>query len=410
MSFFEENQNIFFVGIGGIGMSGLARLCKAKGSAVSGSDASESSTTNELEDEEIEVLIGHGFDNVPEDTELLVYSGAVPEDNPELVFAKENGIPMMTYFEALGEITRDYHLVAISGTHGKTTTTAMLALILETAGMDPTVIVGSKLKEFGGKNVKVGESDLFILEACEYKRNFLSLHPDLLGITNIDLDHLDYFKDKADYDSAFCEFAGQSQEVVWPEDTGDYEGEMGIPGEHNLMNAGLAAHLARRLGAPEDSIATALASYNGAWRRFELKGETMEGALVYDDYAHHPAEIVATLEAAREKYPEERIVVVFQPHQYSRTNALIDDFAQAFENADEVIIPNIYEARDSAEDKESVSVATLVDAISSYHDDVKDGEGLEQTAEYLSDTIQDGDVVFLMGAGDVGKIAEMLLR
>jgi UDP-N-acetylmuramate--alanine ligase len=285
----------------------------------------------------------------------------------------------------------------------------MLGLMLIEAGYDPTVLIGSKLKEFGNRNVHVGQSDLFVLEACEYRRNFMSLHPDLLGITNIELDHLDYFKNQDDYEQAFEDLAAQSNEVLWPDEHAEYEGELGLPGQHNLMNAGLAAQMARRLGVSEDVIASVLKRYQGAWRRFEYKGETPEGAVIYDDYAHHPSEIQATLEGAREKYPEARIVAVFQPHQYSRTAALLDAFAESFENADEVIIPNIYEARDSEADKRAVSVETLVEAILHHHDNVRAGEGLEATAEYLADTISSGDLVLVMGAGDVGKIIGKLL-
>lgn len=409
MSFFEENQQIFFVGIGGIGVSGLARLCKAKGLQVLGSDINESSTLKELSNEGIKVFVGHNAKNIPEDTELVVYSEAASPNNPEILYAKENGIPTVSYFEALGQVTRDYRLIAVAGTHGKTTTTAMLSLILQEAGLDPTVIVGSKLKEFGNKNVRVGDSDLFVLESCEYRRSFLNLHPDLLGITNIDIDHLDYFKDKTDYDLAFDQLAGQSREVVWPDEFSEYEGELGVPGEHNLLNAGLAAILARKLGAPEASISKALKNYHGAWRRFEFKGEMVEGALIYDDYAHHPVEIMSTLQGAREKFPDNRLIVVFQPHQYSRTKALLDEFADAFSDADQVIIPNIYEARDTEEDKKAVSVDILVEAILKYHDDVRNGESLEKTAEYLHETVSDDDVVLLMGAGDVSRLSEMLL-
>lgn len=408
MEIFEDTNKFFFVGIGGIGMSGLARLFKAKGKHVEGSDAHASSTTQELEDEGIRFHVGHAAANLPEDTETLIYSEAVPKNNPERQQAQEWGIKEMSYFEALGEATRNYHLIAIAGSHGKTTTTAMLGLILERAGKDPTVIVGSKLKEFGNRNVRVGGSDLFVVEACEYRRNFMSLKPDLLGITNIELDHLDYFKGQEDYEKAFRDFAAQSQEVLWPEDVSEYEGELSIPGEHNLMNAGMAAALARRLGVQEPFIASALQDYKGAWRRFEFKGSSLYGALIYDDYAHHPTEIRATLAGAREQFPDSRIVAVFQPHQYSRTVALLDDFASAFEDADEVIIPNIYEARDTAEDKAAVSTDTLVEAISEYHDDVKNGHGLEETAAYLAETTEEGDVVLVMGAGDVNGVISKL--
>jgi len=408
MSFFEDSSKVYFIGIGGIGMSGLARLFAAQGKAVSGSDAHDSSTIEELRAEGIFVYLEHDADQVPDDAGLVVYSEAIPEDNEELVTAMDLGIPTMTYFEALGKVTDAYHLVAVAGTHGKTTTTAMLALILERAGLDPTVIVGSKLKEFGNRNVRVGTGEIFVVEACEYRRNFLSLNPQLLGITNIELDHVDYFKSQEDYELAFQELADQSEEVFWPDDVSEYEGEVGVPGQHNLMNAGMAATLARRLGVAEPVIAEVLKEYEGAWRRFEFRG-TACGAMIYDDYAHHPSEIMATLEGAREKHPDARIVAVFQPHQYSRTAALLDAFADSFQDADEVVVPNIYEARDTDEDKHAVSAEDLVDAISDYHDSVHFGDGLDNTAEYLLDTIQDGDLVLFMGAGDVNSIIPRIL-
>ena len=409
MENFKDANKFFFIGIGGIGMSGLARLLQAKGKEVSGSDSSHSSTIDELEEEGFGISIGHAAHHLDEDTECVIYSEAIPETNRELQKARELEIPTLTYFEALGEVSKDYHVVAVAGSHGKTTTTAMLALILEAAGKDPTVIVGSKLKEFGNKNVRVGESDLFVVEACEYRRNFMSLKPDLLGITNIELDHLDYFKDQNDYENAFNQIAAQSKEVLWPEDTSEFEGEVGVPGDHNLRNAGLAAAMARRLGASEFDIAEALAAYQGAWRRFEFKGTSLYGAKIYDDYAHHPSEIQATLAGAREKFPEERIVAVFQPHQYSRTRALFDEFVGSFEDADEVIIPNIYAARDTEEDKRSTPAEELAEAIAEIHDNAHCEAGLENTASYLEDSLEEGDVLIVMGAGDVNSIIPKLL-
>ena len=409
MEFLKDASKAFFVGIGGIGMSGLARLLKAKGIAVSGSDSTASSITEELRGEGISVSIGHAMENLPEDADLVVYSEAIPEENIELQEAKSREIPSLTYFQALGEMTANYKVVAVAGTHGKTTTAAMLGLILIEAGLDPTVLIGSKLKEFGNRNVHSGEGDLFVVEACEYRRNFMSLKPDLLGITNIEIDHVDFFKSQKEYERAFQDLAAQSEAVVWPDEVAEYEGELAVPGEHNQMNAGMAALLARRLGVSEGIIAQTLAEYKGAWRRFEYKGETPEGAVIYDDYAHHPSEIQATLAGAREKYPDARIVAVFQAHQYSRTAALLNAFAESFEDADEVIIPNIYEARDTEEDKHAVSAQRLVEAISAHHDCVRFGDGLEKTAQYLAETVTEGDLVLVMGAGDVGKIVEMIL-
>ena len=209
---------------------------------------------------------------------------------------------------------------------------------------------------------------------------------------------------------AFEDLSAQSEDVIWPDEVAEYEGEMGLPGAHNLMNAGLAAQIARRIGVSEDTIADTLKEYKGAWRRFEFKGPTVEGALIYDDYAHHPSEIQATLEGAREKYPEARIVAVVQPHQYSRTAALLDGFAESFENADEVIIPNIYEARDHSRDKESVSAESLVKELQKGGVKARFGEGLSKTAEFIKEHSDEFDVVITMGAGDVDTIADAISK
>lgn len=383
-------------------MSALARFFKAKGFEVLGSDANASALSDELQAEGIDVKIGHG--ELPKDVDLVIYSEAIPLDNLELERARDLEISSMTYFEALGKVSESFHLVAIAGTHGKSTTTSMLGLILTAAGFDPTVIVGTKVKEFGGKNIRVGDSDLMLVEACEYRRNFLHLKPDLLGILNVEMDHLDYFKSYEDYEKAFHQLADQSKEVVWPDDVSEYEGELTVPGEHNLLNAAMAANLARKLQVPELVIAKALKEFNGVWRRFEYCG-TSCGALVYDDYAHHPSEIMATLQAAREKHPEARIVAVFQPHQYSRTAALFDDFAESFEDADEVIIADIYEARDTAEVKAAVSAEKLAEAIP----EAQHISGMEKIAHYLLDTLNEGDMVLVMGAGNITNLVPMIL-
>lgn len=408
MEFFKDAQKVFFIGIGGIGMSALARLFRAHGKEVLGSDSTEDTLTLELKAEGVQVLIGHNEANLPRDVDLVIHTEAIPLGNPELELAHSWGVPTMTYFQALGYAADSYRLVAIAGSHGKTTTVAMLSLILIEAGYDPTVVIGSKLQEFGNSNLRVGSSDIMVVEACEYRRNFLHLKPDLLGILNIDLDHVDFFDGWDDYEAAFEELAEQSDEVVWPDEYSEYDGELSVPGWHNLMNAGMAAALARRLGVDEDVIANALFNFAGTWRRFEYKG-TLNGALVYDDYAHHPTEIIATLEAAREKHPEARLVAVFQPHQYSRTAGLMDGFAQAFEEADEVIIPNIYEVRDQDSDKEAGSAEKLVAEISKYHDNVRFGDGFDKTANYLRDSVGPGDLVLVMGAGDVTHMVPMIL-
>jgi UDP-N-acetylmuramate--alanine ligase len=404
MGILKGVQRIHFVGIGGIGASGLARLLFMQGKDVSGSDLTATELTRDLSLEGIEVKIGHLA--LPE-VDILIYSEAVPGNDPQRLEAKERGIPEMNYFEALGEFVEDYRVIAVAGTHGKTTTATMLALILIAADYDPTVLVGTKVKELEGKNMRMGASDFFLVEACEYRRDFLTLSPALLGVTNMEFDHMDYFKDYADYHSAFEELSEQCEEVIWPDDYSEFEGDLKVPGNHNLMNAGLAAHMARRLGVPEGIISSTLEEFTGTWRRFEYKGE-LNGAIIIDDYAHHPTEIRATIQAAEEEYPERRIVAVFQPHQFSRTIALIDEFAASFEGASEVIIPNIYAVRDSEADKNALTAKGFVETISKHHMNAKFIDGLEATAAYLKESLSEDDVLLVMGAGPIDAIYSLL--
>lgn len=406
--FFEDYKSIHCVGIGGIGLSGLARICAAKGMKVTGSDSTASHITDQLNEEGILTHIGHDADHLQKNCDLLVYSEAIPMSNVEILAAKDMGIPTMTYFQALGLLTDSYKLIAISGTHGKTTTTAMLSLILTEAGLDPTVLVGTNLKEFNGRNVRIGESDLFVVEACEYRNNFRHLNPHLFGVINMDLDHLDSYSNEGEYQMAFHDLADKSEETIWPGEFEVYDGEVGVPGEHNKIDAGLAAHCARELGASEEAIGSALRKFTGTWRRYELKGE-FKGAKIYDDYAHHPVEIKAVLKTAREQYPDKVIKVVYQPHQYSRTKAFFSEFAESFKDANEVIVPDIYECRDSEEDK-TVSAEGLAHAINESGTPARFGDGLENTLSILRKEVENDEVVFIMGAGTVTWIAEELVK
>ncbi len=400
-----HHNKMYFVGIGGIGMSALARFFKAQGKEVSGSDMVETALTRELQEEGISVCIGH--ESLPPDLDVLVYSEAVPASDPQRMEAAARGIPQKNYFKALGEATEAYKVVAISGSHGKSTTTAMLGLILIEAGLDPTVLVGTKVREFGNKNLRVGKSEFFVVEACEYRRDFLFLKPELLVVLNMDFDHMDYFKDFEDYQAAFHELAAQSQEVLWPGEVAVYEGPLGVSGKHNRMNAGVAAHVARKLGATEEAIERALGRFTGTWRRFEHRG-TLNGAPCLDDYAHHPTEIRATLAATREAYPVARIVAVFEPHQYNRTVGLLEEFSRAFEGADEVIIPSIYEVRDQATDKSAISAEGLAKKIGEHHAHSHFLDGLDATASYLKEKLTEKDVLVVMGAGPIDALFEKL--
>ena len=426
-------MHIHFVGIGGIGMSALARLYRARGEEVTGSDALDSPLLEALRDEGMGVFVGHSAFQVSTDVEVVIYSEAISLDNPELESARERGIPMKTYFEALGEITEEFKTIAVAGTHGKTTTTALIARLLMQSYRDPTVVIGTQMHELEGKNMRLGGGDWMVVEACEYRRSFLHLAPTMVVLTNIELDHLDYYKNFEDYLDAFKEFVSMIPEdgvligngddpnvrdvaesarcevVFFDGDSPDLNKlKLKVPGHHNRMNALAAFTVGLVIGGEEEAMLSALNSFTGTWRRFEFKGH-FNGADVYDDYAHHPTEIRATLQAAREKYPDHRLVAVFQPHQHSRTKHFLEEFAQAFDGADEVVIPNIYKVRDTEEDVKAVSVERFVSTLQKNHDMVKNGEGLEKTIGYLKETIGPNDLVLVMGAGDVWKVADELL-
>lgn len=426
-------MHIHFVGIGGIGMSALARLYQRQGHEVTGSDFEDSKLLENLRDEGIGVFIGHTAAQIAPDTDVVIHSEAVPVDNLELSAARERGISMKTYFEALGEWTRDKKTICIAGTHGKTTTTALIACLLLQSYRDPTVVIGTQMKELEGKNMRLGGSEYMVVEACEYRRSFLHLQPTGVVLTNIELDHVDYYRDLDDYLSAFREFVmkipadgflvangddenvrlvAQSAicEVLWySKDSTHLEKlELKVPGSHNRMNAMAAYTTGLYLKIEEEMMLEALNSFEGTWRRFEYKG-SFNGADIYDDYAHHPTEIQATLQAAREKYPDHRLIAVYQSHQHSRARYFLGEFGPAFKQADEVIIPNIYKVRDSEEDIQAVSAEKMVHEIQKTHPNVRYGNGFENTVAYLKKTLQPNDLVLVMGAGDVWKVAEELI-
>lgn len=422
----EKNKRVHFIGVGGIGMSGLARLYLHEGAEVSGSDAVETELTRKLAEEGIDVTYTQTADNISRrpGLQLVVYTEAMPHDHPEIVAAHEQGIRTINYFEALGEIANEYYLIAVAGTHGKTTTTAMLIDICEEAGLDPTAIVGS-LRTKTNSNYRAGKSKYFIVEACEYKRDFLTLQPDVLVITNLEHEHVDYYKDLTDVQAAFRELAlkvpeggavvANSKNVeVQPVIEGlacnviDYTKhfdplmELPQPGVHNRMNAAAAKATALELGIENTAITEALKNFAGTKRRFEYKGSVL-GAPVYDDYAHHPTEIAAAISGAREKYPERKLTVVFQPHTYSRTKELFDDFVVELQKADRVMLVPIYAARE--ENESGVSSEQLAEAVES----AKLFHTLDAVVLAVKKTIGPDDVVVVMGAGDVSKVSYMIV-
>lgn len=433
-AFLDSIKSAHFIGIGGIGVSAIARMMLARGVYVSGSDRAPSLVTEKLEALGARIFFGHDEAHVPAALDVVVYSPAIPDENPELRIARERGVPAYSYPEALGMISRGMRTVAVAGTHGKTTTTAMIAEVLVGAPLSPTVIVGSLLKS--GTNFIAGTSNIFVVEACEYKRSFLNLSPEILVITNIDNDHLDYYGSIEGIQQAFAEMVGKVPAtgtiVCDPNDPRvtpvlanavarivDYQLggstaklKLAVSGDHNIKNAKAALAVARLLGVEEGEAASLLSKFEGTWRRMEYKGNTEKGTFIYDDYAHHPTEIKATLQGFRAKYPKGRIRVVFQPHLYSRTKLLLDDFAQSFGDADEVIVAPIYAARE--ENDPTITAEILAQRII----DEQKTAGLRVWAmidfttieNYLRETETPNDIIVTMGAGDIFKVGEGLVR
>jgi UDP-N-acetylmuramate--alanine ligase len=419
-----EAKKAYFIGIGGIGMSALAQLLSDSGWEVSGSDREESPTTELLGKKGVSVTIGQRAENVPKDATIVIYTEAAWEDNPERMRATELGLPQSSYFEALGDVSAGKRTIAVAGTHGKTTTTAMTARILKDAGASPSAVVGSIVRDFGS-NYLGGDSDILVVEACEYKRDFLTLSPEILVVTNIEFDHTDYYQDLADVQRAFRTLMEKAEIIVTdatheniaPLLSGlsariiDYRSEpayeTSLPGTFNTDNARAAAAAARVVypEASESTIAESLKGFSGTWRRFEYKGKTKRGVDVYDDYAHHPTAIAKTLAELRKKTTG-KIYVAFHPHLYSRTRDLFDGFAHAFTDADRVLIAPIYAAREA--DDGTVSNATLAEAIAKNGVEAKPAD-FGEIRRYFETEPAEGDVVMTMGAGDIYKVADELV-
>ncbi len=420
-------RKVHFIGIGGIGMSALAQYFHDHAVLVTGSDSSESPVTDLLAKRGIGVVIGQRAENVPQDAELVVYSDAVPEDNPERAQARSLGIPQRSYFAALGEVSKGKRTVAVAGTHGKTTTTGMLAHILRAAGASPTAVVGSLVKDFSS-NYLHGDSGLFVVEACEYRDHILELSPQVLVITNLEWDHTDWFPSLKALQETFQKAANRvpaegaivtdvSNKNIAPllasvkarviDYTKEPAYELRLPGEFNQMNARAAAAAARIVHSPisDGIIRASLASFQGTWRRFEYKGKTTSGADVYDDYAHHPTAIRATLKALRGKV-RGNIIVAFHPHLYSRTRDLLDEFAASFSDADQVLVAPIYAARE--EDDGSISSKMLAERIRATGTDAVALDSFDAVKQALDATKQD-DTIMTMGAGDIYRVADALV-
>ncbi len=450
---FQRIRSIYFIGIGGAGVSGLARTAKQHGKIVAGSDGAESAVTTALRKEGIEVFVPQDAKHLPLDYDLYVYSDAVPPTNPERKVLIDHKLESktMSYFRAVGELMKVYkNRVAVSGTHGKTTTTAMLTLVLAAAGYDPTAIVGSTIKALGS-NVRVGkDKQNFVVEACEYRAHMLELHPNVVMITNIEEDHLDYYRDLEHIQMTFQRYLdllpddgvfirnaddSESQALDFEgtvvtyglENSADYmateivknghqqtflvDGQhytIHIPGDFNIYNALAVIAYARYLAIDPTAIQKGLDQFTGTWRRFEYVGQ-FRGAAVISDYAHHPTALTSTIKAAREWYPGKRIVMVFQPHQHNRTKRLFDGFTKAFDHADLTIVQEIYDVagREEAADQ-TVTSHDLVTAIEQRGKMVIYSEDNKHTLKLLAEHVETNDVVLIVGAGDVYQVAEQL--
>ncbi len=453
---FSSVRHIHFVGIGGIGMSGIAEILLSQGFSVSGSDLHRTEVTDHLASLGARICVGHSADHLG-DAEVVVYSSAVrPDANPETRAALDRKIPIIRRAEMLSEVSRLKYCLAIAGTHGKTTTTSMCGLVMMKAGMDPTVIVGGKLKGLGGSNARLGHGDWIVLEADEYDRSFLQLLPTIAIITNVEADHLDIYSDLDDIKEAFCEFTNKvpfygtacvciddegvrdilpsisrvvmtfgtsddatvrATNIVYTQRNTTFtltvngvdRGEimLHVPGEHNVRNALAACAMALRCGIAFEKIRDGLADFGGVYRRFELRGER-NGVLVIDDYAHHPTEIRATIDAARNGWPGRRVVAVFQPHTYTRTRDFVDEFASACAEADVVVLTDVYAAREQPiPGITGELLATAARALG--HSSVHYVPNVVDVAGQISGMLQPGDVVLTMGAGDIHKVATALV-
>lgn len=445
-------MKIHFIGIGGIGVSALAKYYLEKGHEISGSDLATSEITDALKKIGAKVIIGkHKTENLPKDAQLVIYSPAVQKNNLEFIQAKKYKVATKSYPEALGGLTKKHFTIAVSGTHGKSTTTAMIGTLLTSADLDPTVIVGTKLKEFGDSNCRVGKSKYLVIEADEHFASFLNYWPKVIVLTTLEEDHLDYYKNLKNILKTFKEYVGhlpkdgvlivnkddkntralifrekisarsstkiknfsalvQNYSLKQPE-AKEIKKILKVPGDHNISNALAALSVARFLKIPDEISLAALAQYKGAWRRFEISEEKINNKkfTLISDYGHHPTEIEVTLKAAREKFPDRKIWCIFQPHQYQRTFYLFKNFVHAFKEApvDKIIITDIYDVagREDKKIKEKINAKKLVETINKI--------GIiylpkNKIIGHLKKNLSGGEVVIIMGAGDVYDLTSSL--
>jgi UDP-N-acetylmuramate--alanine ligase len=449
---FSIYQKVHIIGIGGIGISGLARILKQEGHQISGSDLNQNNITEDLKTEGMTIYYGHAAENIPADCQLVVHTTAIPKTNPELIEATKRGLPILTYPQAVGKLTRNYQTISVCGTHGKTTTTSMIGLALVENQADPTIIVGSLLRELDNKNERIGKSRLFVLESCEYQEAFLNYHPSIIVLNNVEEEHLDYFGTKERYLQAFEKFIKQLQPGGILIANGDEENvreviarskpekvitfgqktdndyiiknhqvfhqnelvfsfNLGIPGTHNIYNATAAMIVSEYLKLNRQTSLQTINNFRGAARRFEIKGQ-IDQTTIIDDYGHTPAEIQSTLQGLRERFGQNaKILCIFQPHQYSRTYQFLDQFADSFHQVNQVYIPNIYRTRDSDEDVQKVSPEILVQHINlKQPQSAQHTKNLEDTYLLISQNYSQYDVIITMGAGDITKLSSRLIE
>jgi len=453
---FQAGCRVHFIGIGGVGMSGIARLLRHEGCFVSGCDAAASEFTEALVRDRIPVAVGHSPRHLAGEVDLVIVSAAIRDTNPELREARRRGITVVKYAQSLGWMMNGRRGIAVSGSHGKTTTTSMIAYALSHAGRNPSMLVGGVVPQLGGSAFNGGNGP-FVVEACEYDRSFLNLSPHAAVITNIDRDHLDYYTGLDDLVDAFGHFAervapegvivangddpnalnaarrsralvetvGESASCTWRlgpwrrhggrttfrvvhsgRDLGEFQ--ILVPGLYNIRNALASIAICRFFVMGIDEIRDALSTFTGTRRRFDQLGEA-GGVLVLDDYGHHPTEVRVTLDAARQEFPKRRLWCVFQPHQCSRTRLLLNEFAMSFRSADRVIVPDIYSVRDTLADKASVHARDLVREIRTHGVNAEYRPRFPQVVRRLLSDVTRGDLVMTMGAGPVNHVAETLL-
>ncbi len=454
---FSSIKKIHFVGIGGIGMSGIAEILLDQKFKVSGSDKSLSEVTERLQRLGADIKEGHKADNISNDVDALVYSSAVSFDNPEVIEAQRRKIPLIRRAEMLAEVMRLKYGIGIAGTHGKTTTTSMVSLVLMEGDLDPTVIVGGKLSGLGGTNARLGKGDFIVVEADEFDRSFLSITPTVAVLTTLETDHLDCYRDLEDIKGAFIQFASkvpfygfvalcldepalqdimpqlskkkilsygfnpqadvQAVDIHHKENTSSFmvlknnkelgEVTLQIPGKHNIQNALAAITVGLELGVPFKKVKAGIEKFSGVYRRWEKKGE-VNGITVYDDYAHHPTECKATLSGAKSGW-RRRVVCVFQPHLYSRTRDFYEEFGKAFLLSDVLIVTDVYPARE--EPIQGVSGELIVNAAKQYgHKEAYYVADKTKVSAFLQKISKLSDIVIAMGAGDIWKYGEEFIR